>query len=255
VSLSSLPTALLIPPLNLVPLGLAGWMLGRRWPRFGRAVAGLALAGLFVLSMPVVGNALLASLEAGLPRDITPPGKKGPDIRPAAIVVLSGDAAYAGPGGLLPDDGIGRLTLERMRAGAILHRLTDLPLLVTGGRLEADAPPIAEQMARALQQDFATPVQWVEPKSIDTWQNAEFSAALLRQSGISAVYLVSDAWHIRRAAIAFRHFGIAVFPAPMRYTRAPLLEADGFVPHMTALASSYFALHEWIGCAWYAWRA
>jgi uncharacterized SAM-binding protein YcdF (DUF218 family) len=251
VSLSSLPTALIVPPLNLVPLGMAGWLLGWRWPRLGRAITGLALAGLFVLSMPVVSNALLASLEVGLPRDIAATGPG----RPGAIVVLSADAAYGGPGGIGPNDDIGRMTLERMRAGALLRRRTDLPLLLTGGRLEPDAEPVAEQMARVLKQEFATEVQWIEPKSRDTWQNAEFSAALLHGAGIDTVYLVSDAWHLRRGAIAFRHFGINTIAAPLRFTRAPLLEADGFVPHISALGNSYFALHEWIGCAWYAWRS
>lgn len=251
MSLSSLPTALLIPPINLVPLGLAGLALSRRWPRLGKGLAGLALAMLLLLAMPLTSGLLIASLEVGLPQDITAP-KVDP---PAAIVILGGDAAYGAPvGGIFPGSGIGALTLERMRAGVLLHRRTGLPILVTGDALEDGVTPIASQMAQALQDDFATPVQWIEPASADTWQNAQFSAVLLRQANIHSVYVVTHAWHMRRAMIAFARTGIAVTPAPIYLDRWPELSLDGFIPRVSSWLASYYALHEWIGCVYYALR-
>ena len=249
MSLSVIPSALLIPPLNLVPLGLFGTLAGLRWPRFGRAVSGLAAVGLFVLSLPGVSASLLASLELGLPRDI--PAGADP---PGAIVVLSADAGYGAEGGILPGSGIGAITLDRMRGGAVLQREVRLPLLVTGGPLEDGAAPIADQMAESLREDFSARVKWVEPRAEDTWQNAEYSAALLRGDGVHAVYLVTSAWHMRRSLMAFRHFGIAATPAPLRFDRWPRWEIDTFVPHISSLLISYYALHEWIGCVYYAWR-
>ena len=145
--------------------------------------------------------------------------------------------------------------LERMRAGALLQRQTGLPVLVSGGKLAWDAEPIAQQMARALDREFNVPVRWVEPKSEDTWQNAQFSAALLHAAGIGSVYLVSHAWHLRRAAMAFAHFGIATTPAPLRYDRPPRFGFDGFMPTASAFQYSYYAMHEWIGCVYYALRS
>ncbi|MCW3476883.1 YdcF family protein [Limobrevibacterium gyesilva] len=253
MSLNSLPLALLIPPLNLAVAGVFGLALVRHWPRLGRLLCGLSAVGLFVFSLPVTSLLLIASLEAGLARTPVPPADPAPDP-PEAIVILSGDAAYGGTGGILPGSGIGAMTLDRMRAGAVLHRRTGLPVLVSGGQLEPGAAPIATQMARSLQDEFSTPVRWIEPISADTWQNAKFSAAILRAAGIRSVYVVTNAWHLRRARIAFAHFGIAVTPAPLRFARLPRFEFDEFVPHASSWLYSYFAMHEWIGCAYYALR-
>ena len=248
MSLGAFATAIVVPPVNLLTLGIAGAVAALRWPRLGRRVMAISLIGLMLFSLPVVSKPLIASLELGLPR-------APPDHPPAAIVILSGDAGYGTGEGLETGTGIGSLTLERMRAGAILARQTHLPVLVSGGELEREAGPIAAQMARSLDHEFGVPVRWIEAKSEDTWQNAEFSAALLRAAGIDSVYLVSHAWHERRAAMAFAHFGIATTPAPIRYDRWSRFRFDDFIPHASSFLHSYFAMHEWIGCVYYALRS
>jgi uncharacterized SAM-binding protein YcdF (DUF218 family) len=248
MSLGALAIAVVVPPLNLLPLGLAGLALSWRWPRFGRLLLAVSLIGLFALSLPVTSRTLIASLEWDLPR-------APPTAPAAAIVILSGDAGYGTDAGLEPGSGIGALTLERLRAGALVQRRTGLPVLVTGGELEKDVEPIAAQMARSLHDEFGVAVRWVEPASIDTWDNARRSAAMLHAAGIDSIYLVTHAWHIRRAAMAFARFGIATTPAPLRFDRGPRFTFDEFMPHATAMLNSYFALHEWIGCVYYALRS
>ena len=248
MSLGALATAVVVPPLNLLPLGLAGVALSWRWPRFGRLLVAVSLLGLFIFSLPVTSRVLIAALEWHLPQ-------APPEQPPAAIVVLGGDAGYGTDAGLEPGTGIGPLTFERMRAGALMQRRTSLPLLVTGGELESGVEPIAAQMARSLHDEFGITVRWIEPASDDTWQNAQFSAALLHAAGINSVYLVSDAWHLRRGAMAFARFGIATTPAPLRYDRPPRFNFDEFMPHASAVLNSYFALHEWIGIVYYALRS
>ena len=173
MSIGALSAALLLPPLNLMPLGVAGLVLSsRRAPvfrRLGRWAIGLALCGLFVLSMPDMAALLIRSLEIGLPQgDVPGPGNGSPGVSPAAIVILSADAAYGGLGGIEPGSGIGAMTLDRMRAGVVLARRTGLPILVTGGSLDRDAEPIARQMARSLKDDFGIAARWVEPQAKDT---------------------------------------------------------------------------------------
>jgi uncharacterized SAM-binding protein YcdF (DUF218 family) len=248
MSLGAFATAIVVPPVNLLPLGLAGAAACWRWPRLGRFVMAISLIGLTLFSLPVVSRPLIASLELGLPR-------APPDHPPAAIVILSADAGYGTNEGLEKGSGIGALTLERMRAGALIQRQTGLPVLVSGGKLEWNAEPIATQMARTLDHEFGVPVRWTEANSEDTWQNAEFSAPLLRAAGIESVYLVSDAWHLRRASMAFAHFGIATTPAPLRYDRWPHFRFDDFMPHASSFLHSYYAMHEWIGCVYYALRS
>ena len=236
--LSAVAATVLVPPVNLVVLALAGVLLRRRW------LAGIALALALLLALPVVADSLLDSLEGGWPAPSGAP--------PQAIVVLGGDVrAVAGA----PVDEAGALTLQRLQAGATLARATHhLPILVTGGIVDREGPPVATLMAESLARDFATPARWVEPEARTTWENARLSAAILRREGIARVYVVTHAWHMRRALIAFAGTGLAVTPAPLTFDRLPRLVPSAFVPRVGAWQESYYALHEWIGCAWYALR-
>lgn len=235
--LSAAAAVLLVPPVNLAALALAAMLLGRR----RLAVAALVLV--LVLALPLVAGTLLAALEAPAPPPSGPP--------PQAIIILGGDVRAVDG---VPADDVGPLTLERLRAGAALARATHLPILVTGGVVDPDGPPVADLMATSLTTDFATPARWVESRAHDTWENARFSVAMLRAAGIGAAYVVTHPWHMRRALIAFAGTGIAVTPAPLPPDRLPQWHAGAFVPRVGAWRESYFALHEWIGCAWYVLR-
>ena len=236
--LSAVATVLLVPPVNLAALALAGVLLGRR------RLAAVALGLLLLLALPVTAAALLVGLETGLPAAAGP--------APQAIIVLGGDVRSIA--GAAPLEA-GALTLARLRGGVALARATQLPILVTGGVVgDREGPPVAVLMAASLAADFATPARWVEPRAHDTWQNARLSAAMLRDAGIGAAYVVTDAWHMRRALIAFRAAGFPVTPAPLPPDRLARLRAGAFIPRAGAWRESYFALHEWIGCAWYALR-
>ena len=262
MSLGSLPTALLLPPVNLVPLALAGMVLARFRPRLGRAVSVAALLGLLLLSFPVVSALLLQSLQAHIPRGMPDPVRQRVDMAdqesirrlPGAIVVLSGDAAHGGGGGILPQPGLGMITLERLQAGTILARRVSLPVLLAGGPAGPGQPPLAVLMAEAMQQNFSVTASWIETQSTDTWENAEFSAGILKASGIGSVYLVTNAWHMPRSLIAFRHFGIEAIPVPSRFSTAPRFDFEAFTPRVSAWLNSYFAIHEWVGVAWYWYR-
>jgi uncharacterized SAM-binding protein YcdF (DUF218 family) len=203
------------------------------------------VAGLVLLALPFVAGRLIVSLEHGLPLTASAADP------PQAIVILSAEVSRSG--GDAPRIGIGPLTLERVRAGAALYRRTGLPILVTGGAPQ-DAPDasLAGMMARSLDADFHVPVRWIEPAAQDTWENAADSAAILKAQGIGSIYLVTHAWHMRRALIAFRHTGIRVTAAPVQIDHAPGGRFSDFVPRTSAWLTSYYALHEWIGCADYA---
>jgi uncharacterized SAM-binding protein YcdF (DUF218 family) len=234
-----------LPPVCFLYLALAGLLVPPRYRRWGRTLITVGLGGLAVLSLPVVSGSMIVALEWNLP--VTPP----PDAMPQAIVILGGDLARISES---PFARAGRLTLDRLRAGAALHRQTGLPILVTGGIVQQDRPPVATIMAGSLREDFQVPVTWVEDTSSDTWENATLSADILRKQGIRSVYLVTQGWHMRRALLAFRHTGLIVTAAPTS-TDPPLdpIVSD-FVPHALSWEWSYYAVHEWIGCAWYAIR-
>ena len=135
-----------------------------------------------------------------------------------------------------------------------LQRRTGLPILVTGGVTQPGSPAVGLVMEESLKEDFRTPARWVESKSADTWQNARFSADILRREGITSVYVVTQAWHMRRAVLAFQGTGLVVTAAP-----TPLDEPLGpdlfdFLPRASGWQTGYYAAHEWIGDAWYKLR-
>lgn len=242
--LKSLLVALLMPPGNgLLLLGLAGLFRRRRWA-FGLAAAG----GLVLLlqSLPPVSSALMASLEERAGPVIQ--GKDGAQ----AIVLLSGglftDASEYG------GDTAGARTLLRLRYGALLARRFELPLLVAGGRPEQATRSEAAVMADILANEFAVKVRWQETQSRTTAENAAMSAEILRAAGIRRVVLVTQAFHMPRAARLFRAAGIEVVPAPTNFTAAgrSVFVPSDFLLQVSAMQNSYYALHEWLGIAWLA---
>jgi uncharacterized SAM-binding protein YcdF (DUF218 family) len=239
---NNLVAAVLLPPLNgLLLLALAG-LCWRRRPRLGQALAGSGFVLLWLLSTPAVGDALLRTLE-GEPVDALALDQA------QAIVVLGGGRYRAAPeyGG----DTVHSATLVRLRYAARLQRQTGLPLLVTGGRPDGGGTTEGRAMSDALMQDFGVPVRWVEEASDNTRENARLSAEILRREGITRVLLVTHAWHMPRALRSFTEAGLHALPAPTRFHREPLRPVD-WLP--TRYEESRWALHEWIGMAWYRLR-
>ena len=213
MSLSAAATLLVVPPMNLLGLAAAGAAALFWRPRLGRALVVAAVAGLIVLGMPIVADALVASLERGLP--VMP----DPAHPPRAIVILGGDVARrAGDG-----SDIGPLSLERVRAGAALARRTGLPILVTGGVTYLGGAPVGQVMADSLQTDFQLRARWIERVSDDTWENAAMSAPMLAQDGVDSVYLVTHGWHMRRV----RCWRSRTYPASLRRPRQLGAECPG----------------------------
>ncbi len=243
--LKTLLMSIALPPISFLYLVLAGFAIERKRRRTGRCLVGFGLVCLIVLSLPVFASSLTLALERNLP--VVPPA----DAMPTAIVILGGDVSRTGEA---PFARAGPLTLDRLRAGAALHRRTGLPILVTGGTVQRDRPAVATLMATSLREDFQVPVTWTENVSADTWENAIFSADLLTKQGIHSVYLVTQGWHMRRAVLAFRHAGLIVTAMPTSFDPPFDPIASDFLPHASAWEWSYYALHEWIGCAWYAMR-
>jgi uncharacterized SAM-binding protein YcdF (DUF218 family) len=243
-------SAAFLPPTGLALLvcfcGLGAAMVpARRWRKLCRAVIWLAMIGLVALAVPFVGRTMLGPLEADLPR---PP----PDFQPQAIVVLAGDEhMLQGQGGRAE---VGAMTLERLRYAAREQHRTGLPVLTSGAIPWAGETPLATLMAESLRQDFGVPVRWVEDASLDTWQNAQFSAAILRADDVTRVLLVTHPWHMRRSLLAFARAGVQAYPADMPLDREPSLAPYNLVPREEGWAISYTALHEWIGLVYYTLR-
>ena len=245
---TNLLAAFLLPPLSLVLLACLGWWLARRFRFAGNTIIVTAIALLLVLSTGAGSRLLVAPLEN---RSLPVPNPKMVDAQ--AIVILGGGRSFAAP-----EDGNrdqpGSQTLARLRHGARLHRLTGLPVLVSGGAPDRGGESEAAVMARALREDFQIPVRWIEDTSENTAQNAAHAATMLREAGIDRVLLVTDAIHMSRAMQVFSRTDLSLVRAPTDFVSRKTLSVEDFIPNPRFLRHSHYALHEWIGMVWYRLR-
>lgn len=242
----------LLPPLSLFLAMMLGWLLLRRRPWLGKSLLGGGAAMLVLLCTDAGARLLVGPLER-LTAPLKAPAEHGAHGAQGAqaIVVLAAGSRERAPeyGADSPDN----IALARIRYGAHLQHQTGLPMLVSGGNADParGVEAKAHVMARVLRDDFRTPVQWVEPESATTAENATFSARLLKQAGVRRVLLVTTAMHMARAQRAFEQAGLEVVAAPTMFLAHGPLSPLEFVPSADALQSSYYASYEWIGLAWY----
>lgn len=241
-------SALLLPPLVFILPSMAGFMLRKRWPRFGAILCIVPLLALVVFSTGVGAKWVAASIEG-----LTTPLATAKGSGAQAIVVLGGGRTRNAPE-YDGRDTVNPPALVRLRYAAKLHRETGLPIMVTGGAPEGTLETEAALMARTLHDDFAITVKWQEHGSDNTAQNAKFSAQELKAAGVKRILLVTDAMHMARSHTIFEHNDLQVVPAPTGFhSHAPVSPID-FVPNGRSIYVTGYAMHEWIGLVWYSLR-
>ena len=238
----------LIPPNLFILLAMIGVLCAWRWRRAGLALATVMMACLYLAATPLASFWLVGAadrLAAVMPRLPAP----GP---PGAIVVLSAEFRPSSvPGG---NDLPGPVTLERMAEAVREQRRTGLPILTSGGRVPYSHDSLAATMARSLETDFHVPVKWREERSLTTYENALYSAEILRHAGMSSALVVTNPWHMARALWSFYAVGFPVVAAPLPGHHVLRLGPAMLLPQVTSLLDSYYALHELIGLGWYIVR-
>lgn len=242
--------SLLLPPGLFVLMLAAAFVLARGTA--ARLLLFCAASMLLLMSLTVVSVSLTAPLETyrALRADAVPPDAD-------AILVLSAGRISDAPeyGG----DTVDGYTMQRIRYGAHLHRLTGLPLYLAGGTPEDEGPPMAVLMERVLTGELGVAVAGMETHSRTTWENAAYSRPMLERDGIRHVLLVTSAWHMPRSMEAFESAGIRATAAPTGFVNRPDLDNDpvrafdvtDWLPDARVFLQSYYALHEHIGRLWY----
>lgn len=124
----------------------------------------------------------------------------------------------------------------------------DCKILISGGAPQHAGASEAEVYRGVLSRlgiDGADII--AETESRNTFQNAQFTSAILAQRQVDRVILVTSAFHLQRSELYFRHFGVTATPVRSDYLSArisPLPLAFNFV-------AADFAFHEYIGIARY----
>lgn len=205
---------------------------------------------LFALSLPFVVNQWAYNWEQFPPLE--------PDqikhFKPQALVVIGGGTENATE--YLTPMTVNSRTLLRIRYAAKLARQQGLPILVSGGSV-VDTEYLSEAvlMADVLEQEFKTPVAWLETQSRNTAENAQFSRHVLQSFAVNKIVLVTQAYHMPRAVSEFRKAGFVVLPAPTAYIGGySEWTIFDFLPSATALTNSFLLAHENLGMLWYRIR-
>lgn len=241
-------TALAMPPAVNLILILGGLLLSLRYRRMGRGLALLGLVSLLVLALPWTKLKIYEQLESYRALKVAQLNEVTP--QPGAIVVLGGGMVRFADEyrQMRLTDGSVRRTLY----AATLAQQTGLPVLITGGGTSEEAPDEVEagRMGEVLTQLGVQP-RWLETRSRTTWENAIYSAPMLKAEGIDTVILLTDAWHMRRSVEAFHAQGLNIIPAPTAFRNGAYNDIRAFVPDRTALEEVGDAIREWLGILTY----
>ena len=230
---------LLPPGIFIVALFALAWYA---WKRRGeRRIAALLFALTFVfylLCTSVVAERTLGWLEQAY----LPPAEPAGDV----IIMLGG--------GAMPDspdvDGVGALCASpanRLLTAVRLQRKLGVPIPLSGGQVYEDTGAEAK-IARRILIDLGVPESkiLVETRSINTTQNARYSAEILRAQGLTQPILVTSAFHMKRAVLNFKKQGIDVVPYPADYqvTHHPVFHYTKLRPQTEALLNNVTVLQE-----------
>jgi len=244
-------------PLFVYPLGLS-WILlilalvlhKKAGIRNGLIIAALAI--LWLGSTSLVANGFAKSLEW---RYLPPKNIPTAD----AIVVLGGGTeANLYPRSSVEVNGAG----DRVLYAAQLYKESKAAhILLSGGEIswlnDTSSTPAQEMAIILKNMGVREDALWLDTQSQNTYENAYYSAMMLKERNIHKVLLITSAMHMPRAVALFEKQGIGVIPIPVDYsiTQSDQSENDrdwlgrllGFLPSAGNLASTTNALKEYIG--------
>jgi uncharacterized SAM-binding protein YcdF (DUF218 family) len=233
---------------SLLIAALVGVLLtSTRFARTGRAVAGLAILLLIAAATPPLGYLLIAPLEDRFP----PPS---PDMAPPDGIIILGGAVNGEVGQARGQTVFGEG--ERMTEAVLLaQRYPKASIIFTGGNglLALEASTEAPEAKRFFTQFGVDPARiTLERKSLNTDENARFTAKLLHPGRAQRWLLVTSAYHMSRSMGLFEKagFNVIAYPVAYRTTGAGEHHQLDFDPARN-LRTFELAMHEWIGLVAY----
>jgi uncharacterized SAM-binding protein YcdF (DUF218 family) len=207
-------------------------------------------AFVYVISIEPTKDLLVIPLESGF----SPPSVD--QIKDAQAYVLLGcgvndEAPDIDGKGVLPGDALFRLhTVYR------LYQIRKKPIIASGGAVRG-ATAEAEIAKKILVRLGARAADVIaETKSLDTMENARFTAELCSKKGIRRIVLVTDACHMKRSMLLFHKFfdDIVACPAAFLSPHRPY-DCFSFIPAAKNMLEVSCAVKEYIGIAFYRFVA
>jgi uncharacterized SAM-binding protein YcdF (DUF218 family) len=241
-----------ILPLFLMPLSVALALalvalilLRRDRKKTSAGLLVLAMAALWVASMPVVANLLYRGIESRYPArplDQLPAG--------GCVILLGGVVGAPLPPRVdieLHD------SVDRVYKTAEIYHAGKAPVvIVTGGNQPWSESSWAEaDLIRELLIKWDVPEEaiFLEGSSRNTRENALYTKNIIDAIKCESPLLVTSAIHMPRAVAAFKGVGVSVRPVStdVRVAGSALPSVMDFLPNARALAMTSDAIREWVG--------
>lgn len=227
------------PGIFIVALfALAVWLWRKKRQKQAALMLGALTFAFYLLCTGFVAEKTMGWLESAY----EPPENPQGDV----IIMLGGGAMNDSP----DVDGTGALCASpanRLLTAVRLQRRLDVPILLSGGQVYEDTGAEA-RIARRILLSLGVPDDkiLVETKSINTTQNARYSAEILREHGYTRPILVTSAFHMKRSVLNFEKQGIAVVPYPADYlvSHHPVFHYTKLRPQTEALLDNVTVLQE-----------
>lgn len=126
--------------------------------------------------------------------------------------------------------------------------LAECKIIVSGGdATRTGSPESAVYRGTLLRLGVDIADVLLESDSMNTFQNAQFTSAILRRYDADRVALVSSGFHLKRSELYFAHFGVSATPVRADYLRAQW----SIIPTSYNLLIADVASQEYIGIARY----
>lgn len=204
----------------------------------------LVFALVYLLSIPAASDKVIKPLENWYGQPSVS------EIKDAQAIVVLGSGSYEG----VPDfDGVGQNSESAtVRLGAVLrlHRVLNLPMVLSGGRLFNDMDTEASIEYRFLRACGIEDRYLIkEDRSRNTAENAKYVKQIYQQHRFKKVILVTSAFHMPRAVALFQREGMDVIPYPTDYKtdKKLRLNAFAFTPSADCLYHNSLAMKEYLG--------
>lgn len=209
----------LIYPAGIITLLLLFGMIFCRSAKAKNRAMGFLLLFVFVTGNKLPGAFLIRRLEQ------TYPPYDGTQKADAIVVLGGGTVTKSGPRQIVEVNGAG----DRVIYAAELYRSGAADKLLLGGSYiswrdgtvstESGISSPASEMAELMKMfDVPDDAMIIQDRSVNTAEEAEEDAKILRESGCNKIILVSSATHMRRAVALFEKQGLEVIPAPTDFS-------------------------------------
>lgn len=217
-----------------------------KYRKSGRVLLGLGLSIIYVLSVSLVSNILIRSLE-----DDYHPLKSRVSNMDAIVVLTSGvrDLSHLGLSPA-PDE----TSLYHLVHGIEIYRkMRGVPLVISGGRADPTRPEISigEALGRkAIELGVPKSDLIIEDDSKNTYEGALRVNKIL--SGKDKIALVTSAYHMGRSVKLYKKAGFEVSPAPTNFLGGDFeITFYSFIPTANSLKVSSTAIYEYFSRSWY----